>query len=363
MTILVTGGAGYIGSIVTEELLRQKHAVVVVDNLQEGNRKAVLEDAIFYEGDFGGGELLESIFNKHAIEVVIHFAAETTIEFSMTDPAKYFTNNVVNGITLLDVMRKHDCSRFIFSSTAATFGEPQYTPIDENHPQVPINAYGESKLMFERVLDWYHRAYGLKFNAFRYFNAAGASERLGEDHRHESHLIPVIIRSILSGAQKGKRGEDGGFRISDSSGKDAGTMQGNSTISSGSAFPTVLKIFGDDYPTRDGTCVRDYVHVLDLAQAHILAIDNLEVQPTGKYNLGNGKGFTNLEVLQTVKRISGMDIPFAFAPRRIGDPAVLVASSELAEQELGWKPQYTEMETIVYSAWEWHRGHPKGYGD
>jgi len=205
MTIFVTGGAGYIGSIVVEQLLGQKHEVIVIDNLQEGNRAAVLDGAIFYEGDFGERKLLESIFDKHAIQVVIHFAAETTIEFSMSDPAKYFANNVVSGVTLLDVMREYECHKFIFSSTAATFGEPQHTPIDEKHPQIPINAYGESKLMFERILDWYHRAYGLKYNAFRYFNAAGASERLGEDHKHESHLIPVIIKSILGEAGRNEQ--------------------------------------------------------------------------------------------------------------------------------------------------------------
>ena len=192
-------------------------------------------------------------------------------------------------------MLEHKCNRFIFSSTAATFGEPQYTPIDEKHPQEPINAYGESKLMFENILDWYHRAYGLKFNAFRYFNAAGASERLGEDHKHESHLIPVIIQTVLGRREK-------------------------------------FSIFGNDYPTKDGTCIRDYIHVIDLAQAHILALDNLDEHPSGKYNLGNGEGFTNLEVLQMVEKVSGEKINWEFGPRRPGDPAVLIASSELAQK-------------------------------
>ncbi len=324
MLFLVTGGAGYIGSVCVELLLKQGHAVVVVDNLQEGHREAVLPDAIFYEGDFGDKELLRRIFQAHGIDGVIHFAAETTIAFSMTDPGLYFRNNLVNGITLLDVMREHGCDRMIFSSTAATFGEPQYTPIDEKHPQVPINAYGESKLMFENVLDWYNRAYGLKFNAFRYFNAAGASKRLGEAHRHESHLIPVIIQVVLGQRDK-------------------------------------LQIFGNDYPTKDCTCIRDYIHVVDLAQAHIQALKNLDRQPNGKYNLGNGKGFSNLEVLRMVESVTGQKVPFEMAPRRAGDPAVLVASSELARKELGWEPRFEDLESIVASAWEWHKGHPEGY--
>jgi len=325
MKILVTGGAGYIGSIVVEELLNQKHSVVVIDNLQEGHREAVLPGATFFEGDFGDAALLRDIFSRHRIDAVLHFAAETTIEFSMTDPSKYFRNNVTKGITLLDVMLKYNCNRFIFSSTAATFGEPKYTPIDETHPQEPINAYGESKLMFEKVLDWYHRAYGVKFNAFRYFNAAGASERLGEAHRHETHLIPLIIQVALGQKEK-------------------------------------LQIFGKDYPTRDGTCIRDYIHVVDLAEAHILALENLETRPAAKYNLGNGEGFSNLEVLRMVEKVSGKKINWDFAARRPGDPAVLIASSELAQKELGWEPKFADLESIVTSAWEWHKRYPEGYG-
>lgn len=324
MNILVTGGAGYIGSIVVEQLLERDYQVIVIDNLQEGNRQAVLSEAKFYEADFGNEVVLKEIFQKHDIEAVFHFAAETTIEFSMTDPGKYFKNNVVKGITLLDVMRQYNCDKFIFSSTAATFGEPVYVPINEKHPQNPINAYGESKLMFERVLDWYHRAYGLKFNAFRYFNASGASENIGEAHKHESHLIPLVIQVAL-----GKRKQ--------------------------------INIFGTDYPTKDGTCIRDYIHVLDLAEAHILGIKNLEEHFTGKYNLGNGEGFSVLEVVNTVSKISGCNIPKIESPRRKGDPAVLIASSELAKQELGWKPEYNSLEMIVQSAWEWHRRHPDGY--
>ncbi|MCX6013581.1 MAG: UDP-glucose 4-epimerase GalE [Chloroflexi bacterium] len=326
MNILVTGGAGYIGSMVVERLLDIGYTVIVIDNLQEGNLKAVLPEARFYQADFGDKEVLGDIFQKHSINVVFHFAAETTIEFSMTDPGRYFTNNMVKGITLLDIMRQYNCDKFIFSSTAATFGEPEYVPIDENHPQRPINAYGESKLMFEKILGWYHQAYGLKFNAFRYFNAAGASKKLGEAHKSESHLIPIVVQVAL-----GKREH--------------------------------IKVFGTDYSTKDGTCIRDYIHVLDLAEAHILGLSNLDKHPTGKYNLGNGEGFSVLEVIEMVSKVSEVEIPRVKSPRRSGDPAVLIASSELAKHELGWKPKYDSLEEIVRSAWEWHKNHPNGYKD
>jgi len=324
MFILVTGGAGYIGSICVEQLIEKSHNVIVVDNLKEGHEEAIHSEAIFYKEGFGNYSIIKKIFNSHKIDAVMHFAAETTIEISMTDPAIYFKNNLINSINLLEIMREFSCKKMIFSSTAAIFGEPNYTPIDENHPQKPINAYGESKLMFEKVLDWYHKAYGLQFNIFRYFNAAGATERLGEDHRHESHLIPIIFQVVLG--QKNK-----------------------------------LQIFGGDYPTKDGTCIRDYIHVIDLAQAHILALENLECHPNGKYNLGNGKGFSNLEALKMVEKVTGKTVPFEIAPRRLGDPAVLLASSELAKNDLGWKPYYYELESIIFSAWKWHRTHPEGY--
>ncbi len=324
MQLLVTGGAGYVGSICVEQLLDKNHEIIVIDNLQEGHRGAVLPDAILYEGSFGNRELLENIFQIHNIDIVIHFAAETTIELSMSNPALYFQRNTVDSITLLEVMREFGCYKMIFSSTAATFGEPKYTPIDEKHPQVPINAYGESKLMFEKVLDWYHLAYGFQFNAFRYFNAAGASKRLGEAHRHESHLIPIIIQTVM-----GQRNQ--------------------------------LQIFGDDYPTEDGTCIRDYVHVIDIAQAHIQALKNLDKNPKGKYNLGNGKGFSNMNLVSLVERVSGRKIKYSIVARRTGDPAILVASSELAKKELGWKPKFEDIETIVISAWKWHNENPNGY--
>ncbi|MFH1753640.1 MAG: UDP-glucose 4-epimerase GalE [Candidatus Omnitrophota bacterium] len=325
MRILVTGGAGYIGSVCAEELIRQKHETIVIDDLAQGHKEALLPEAVFYQGDFGNKDLLESIFKKHSPEAVIHFAAETLVEFSMSDPGRYFRNNVVCGINLLDTMLKFNCKKLIFSSTAAVFGEPKYSPIDEKHPKNPINAYGESKLMFEKILDWYNRAYGLKFNAFRYFNAAGASELHGEDHDPETHLIPVVIRAAQHGAR--------------------------------------MKIFGSDYPTKDGTCVRDYVHILDLAQAHILALDNLEARCCARYNLGNSIGYTNLEVVRTVEKVSGKRVDYETVPRRKGDPSELVAASELAKSELGWRPKYESLESIIESAWKWRQRHPQGYAD
>jgi len=324
MEIFVTGGAGYIGSICVAELIKQGHHVIVIDNLQEGHMEAVSPEADFYHGDMGNEPFLEKIFKNHNIEAVMHFAAEATIEISMTDPQVYFKNNVVNGINLLDVMKKYGCNKIIFSSTAATFGNPEYVPIDERHPQRPINAYGESKLMFERILDWYHSAYGFMFNAFRYFNAAGASERLGEAHKHESHLIPIIINTALGMKEK-------------------------------------MKIFGSDYDTKDGTCVRDYLHVIDIAQAHILGLENIEEKSASKYNLGNGSGFTNLEVLKMVEKISGINITHEITDRRPGDPGTLIASTQLATEELGWEPKYNSLESIVGSAWEWHSRNPYGY--
>lgn len=324
MKVLVTGGAGYIGSITSEILLEEGHEVIVVDNLQQGHREALLQGVAFYEGDFGDADVLKNIFTKHDIEAVFHFAAETTIEFSMTDPGLYFHNNTVNSITLLDVMREFDCKKMIFSSTAATFGEPQYTPIDEKHPQLPINAYGESKLMFEKVLEWYHKAYGLKFMAFRYFNAAGASEKLGEDHNPESHIIPIVLEVAL-----GKRES--------------------------------VSVFGTDYPTKDGTCIRDYIHVIDLARAHILGLTHLDKLECGLYNLGNGEGYSVNEVIETTRQITGHPIPSQPGPRRSGDPARLVASSRHIREDLGWYPQYPSLHAIIESAWRWHRGHPDGY--
>lgn len=324
MKILVTGGAGYIGSIVSEQLLLRGHQVIIIDNLKKGNRAAVLPEAAFYEADLGDKAALEKIFQGHDVDVVFHFAADSLVGESMTDPSTYFNNNLVKGIALLDTMRQYGCHKFIFSSTAATFGEPEYTPIDEKHPQKPINPYGAAKLMLEGVLDWYHSAYGLKFNAFRYFNAAGASEKLGEAHNPETHLIPLIIQAAL-----GQREQ--------------------------------IYIFGTDYPTKDGTCVRDYIHVIDLAEAHILGLENLDRHPNGKYNLGNGEGFSVREVIDMVSEVSGRDFPKVESDRRTGDPATLIASSKLASEELNWKPKYDSLKEIVRTAWEWHLSHQNGY--
>ncbi len=324
MAILVTGGAGYIGSVVAADLVSEEYDTIVVDNLAEGHRAAVDPNAEFHQGDYGDTELLERLFSKHKIDCVIHFAAETLVELSMREPVRFFNTNVVKGLHLLEAMRKHGCRRMIFSSTAAAFGEPETVPITEDHPKNPINSYGESKLMFERILEWYHRSYGFKYNAFRYFNAAGAHRGLGEDHANETHLIPLVLFTAM-----GKRDR--------------------------------IRVFGDDYPTKDGSCVRDYVHVADLSQAHRLALKNLDTNPARSYNLGNSEGDTVLEVVETAKKVTGKDIPMTIEGRRAGDPAVLVASSDRARRELGWEPEFPDLESIIGTAWEWHQAHPNGY--
>ncbi len=324
MTILVTGGAGYIGSVVVADLVSEGYDTIVVDNLTEGHRAAVDPGAEFHLGDYGDSELLEHLFSKQKIDYVVHFAAETLVELSMREPVRFFDTNVVKGLNLLEAMRGHGCNRMIFSSTAAAFGEPETVPITEDHPKNPINSYGESKLMFERILNWYHRSYGFKYNAFRYFNAAGAHQGLGEDHANETHLIPLVLFTAM-----GKRDR--------------------------------IRVFGDDYPTRDGSCVRDYVHVADLSQAHRLALKNLDNNPARSYNLGNSEGDTVLEVIETSKKVTGKDIPMTIEGRRPGDPAVLVASSDRARRELGWEPEFPDLESIIKTAWEWHQAHPNGY--
>ncbi len=315
-TVLVTGTAGYIGSVVTEFLVKEGCKVIGIDNFQSSRSAAVNSEITFYEGNFGDKRILNDIFSGYKIDYVFHFAAETTVDFSLTDPAQYFYNNIVNGLALLDKMREYKCSNIIFSSTAATFGEPIYTPIDEEHPKKPINSYGESKLMFENILEWYHKAYGLKYNLFRYFNAAGATDINGEDRTHETHLLPLVLDSAVNGKNN-------------------------------------LKIFGNDYPTKDGTCVRDYVHVEDIAAGHLLAMDNLDKNPNARYNLGSGVGFSILEVIDTVEKITGKKITYTLTERRKGDPAVLVASNNLAIKELNWKPAKSSLETIVKDAYAW----------
>jgi UDP-glucose 4-epimerase len=324
LSVLVTGGAGYIGSIVTQQLLG-KQDVIVIDDCRQGHLAAVLPGVKFVKADIGDPVALESIFRNNQIEAVFHLAGETVVEFSLTDPRRYFRNNIVGAINLLDTMLKFGTFKIVFSSSASTYGEPQKVPIDEQHVKAPINSYGETKLMFERVLYWYGRAYGLKFVCFRYFNAAGATELLGEDHRPETHLIPNILKAALNR---------------------------NSPVS----------VFGTDYPTRDGSCVRDYVHVLDIARAHILALEKIDQVNGRSFNLGNGEGYSVLEVIRTVEKITGSAIPRTLGARRPGDPATLVASAKLADKELGWKPQYPLLETIIESAWQWQQRHPQGYG-
>ncbi|MCL5256563.1 MAG: UDP-glucose 4-epimerase GalE [Chloroflexi bacterium] len=323
MRVLVTGGAGYIGSMTTEMLLSAGHAVVVLDNLSKGHPEAVDPRAELIVGDLSDAEFLEGIFSTLQVDAVMHFAASSLVGESVVQPAKYFRNNLANGINLLDAMLGGNVRRLVFSSTAAVYGEPKQIPIVEESPLVPTNPYGESKLAFERALPWYDRAYGLKYSSLRYFNAAGASAKLGEDHDPESHLIPLAIAAVL-----GKR-------------------------------PS-LEVFGTDYPTADGTCVRDYIHVQDLAAAHILALEALG-QGSRIYNLGNGQGFTVRQVLDVVGEVAGRPVPAVEGPRRPGDPPALVASSDKIRSELGWKPAYPSLGSIVRSAWDWHRAHPEGY--
>lgn len=324
MNVLVTGGAGYVGSIVVEELLRQAHKVIVLDNLQLGHREAVLPEAEFALADICDAQALDDVFRRFKVDAVMHMAAETVVESSVTDPKRYFKNNIVGGINLLDTMLKHDVHKLVFSSSAAVYGEPQSIPIEEGHPKVPVNSYGESKLMFERILAWYGKAYGLKHISLRYFNAAGASELLGEDHQPETHLVPNVLKAALNNDNP-------------------------------------VPIFGTDYPSKDGSCIRDYIHVVDIAQAHILALEKLKKLSDRVYNLGNGEGYSVLEVVNRAKKITGVDIPVRISPRRLGDPAILVASSARAKSDLAWKPKFPELESIIESAWDWMRKHPNGY--
>lgn len=324
MRLLVTGGAGYIGSVVAELAVADGHAVVVIDDLRCGNRAAVPAACVFVEGGIGDPDALAHAFGLGPFDAVLHLAAEAAVEPSLHDPARYFRSNLVDSLMLLDAMRLHGVSRLVFSSTAAVYGEPRAVPIDERHPLEPINAYGESKRLFEQCLAWYHRAYGLKAVVFRYFNAAGATGARGEARPHETHLLPLVLD-----AAAGKR-------------------------------PPV-KVFGLDYPTPDGTCVRDYVHVVDVARAHLAALPRLDDIGLDVFNIGSETGFTVRQVIDTVGMVLGRPVPWEPAPRRAGDPAVLVASARRARERLGWAPQYSALETIVESAWRWRERHPKGY--
>ncbi|MFN2499736.1 MAG: UDP-glucose 4-epimerase GalE [Pyrinomonadaceae bacterium] len=326
MRVMVTGGAGYIGSVVTEELLRDGHDVIVYDNLQKGHRQAVVAPAEFVHADLADRASLHKTLSAHRIEAVIHMAADSLVGESCEHPAKYYQNNLVAGLNLLEAMREAGVSRIVFSSTAATYGEPEKQPIEESDPNRPTNPYGESKLAFERALRWYDEAYNLRYASLRYFNAAGASDLCGEDHDPESHLIPIALQ-----AATGKR--------------------------------QFIQVYGDDYPTPDGTCVRDYIHVIDLARAHILALGALD-KGSRVYNLGcGGDGYSVSEVLKAAREVTGKDINATVGPRRAGDPSVLIASSEKIKRELGWKPQFQDLRVIIESAWKWMQAHPAGYDD
>ena len=323
MNVFVTGGAGYIGSICTEALLEAGHQVTVYDNLSEGHRSAVDARARFVLGQPEEHHNVLHAVQEAKPEAIMHFAANALVGESMTNPGKYFHNNVANGLKLLEAAVECAVKKFVFSSTCATYGPPDRVPMTEDLPQRPINPYGESKLMFEKMLQWYQKIHGLEFIAFRYFNAAGASARFGEHHRVESHLIPNVLQVALG-------------------------------------WKPHCEIYGTDYPTPDGTCIRDYIHILDLAQAHILG---LAPGRQGFYNLGNGDGYSVREVIRMCEKVTGKAIPAIEKPRRPGDPPRLVAAADRAMQELGWKPQYPKLEDIVATAWAWHKSHPNGYPD
>lgn len=327
LIVLVTGGAGYIGSVAAEMLLDAGHSVVVYDNLVKGHTGAVDPRAVFVEGDLAGGALLERTLKENNVDAVMHFAAYSLVGESMENAAKYFSNNVSAGVTLAQAMINAGVSRLVFSSSAATYGEPESIPIRESDPTVPINPYGESKLMYERMLHWLDVTQGLKFVSLRYFNAAGASDKYGEVHDPESHIIPIVLQVAL-----GQR--------------------------------PFVQIYGDDYPTDDGTAVRDYIHVKDLAQAHILALEWLaEGGESQIFNLGNGSGFSVKQVIEMARKVTEHDIPAQVGPRRQGDPPVLVASSDAIITKLGWRPQYAGLESIISTAWQWHQSHPLGYSE
>ncbi len=321
MKVLVIGGAGYIGSVMTEMLLDQGHEPVVFDSLERGHRDAVDSRARLIEGNLLDAEAIKKAMLEVKPDAVMHFAAYALVGESMEDPMLYFRNNVGGGIHLVDAMEAAGVGKIIFSSTCATYGVPQKIPLTEDHPQNPINPYGESKLLFEKVLSWCTRQRGIKAVYLRYFNACGASEKFGEDHRPESHLIPNVLKVALGQRHK-------------------------------------LFIFGDDYDTPDGTCIRDYIHIKDLGQAHILAMTG---DHQGAFNLGNGDGYSIRQLIEVAREVTGHPIPAEKAPRRPGDPARLIGSAEKARNELGWKPQYADLKTIIEHAWIWQKQHPEGY--
>jgi len=327
MAVLVTGGAGYIGSHTVAALLERGEEIVVVDNLQQGHREAVLGGKL-YEGDLRDEAFLDQVFKENSIDAVIHFAANSLVGESMTNPGKYYHNNVYGTLCLLEAMNKNGVKRIVFSSTAATYGEPERVPIDEHDRTVPTNAYGETKLAMEKMMKWFDTAHGIRYVSLRYFNAAGAhdSGKIGEDHSPETHLIPIVLQAAL-----GQRPH--------------------------------ISVFGDDYPTEDGTCIRDYIHVSDLADAHVLAVDRLRRgEDSAVYNLGNGQGFSVKQVIDIARHVTEREIPVVMEARRAGDPAVLIASSDRARKELGWQPKRDKLDDIIRSAWQWHSANPNGYG-
>jgi UDP-glucose 4-epimerase len=323
MRVLVVGGAGYIGSVTVAELLSAGHEVVVFDSLVTGHAEAVSAGAELVVGDLADAQLLDDVIGRRTFDGVVYYAGFIAAGESMRDPGKYFENNVGHLINLLNAMVRHQVLRFVFSSSAGVYGEPQKTPIEEHAALAPVNPYGESKAVGERLLRWYDSQCGMRYVSLRYFNAAGATELLGEDHRPETHLIPVVLEVA------------------------AGKLP-------------AIDIFGYDYPTPDGTCIRDYVHVSDLAQAHSLALERTK-RGSAIYNVGNGQGFSNAEVVETARRITGHPLPVRKAPRREGDPAVLVASAIKVKEEMGWEPRFPDLESIIESAWRWHQAHPNGY--
>lgn len=323
MRVLVTGGAGYIGSVVCERLVEEGHDTTVVDDLSTGHREAVPDAAELVEVDLRDRAALRQALTGRSFDAVMHLAASSLVGESMEDPGKYFQNNVGGGVNLLDVALDCGVRKFVLSSTAATYGEPESVPIREDAPTIPTNPYGESKLLFERILAWYERLRDLKWVSLRYFNAAGASATRGEDRDHETHLIPLVLRAAATGGE--------------------------------------VKMFGDDYSTPDGTCVRDYIHILDLADAHLCAMKAMERNVGGVFNLGNGAGFSVKEVVDVAEKVTGKSVRASVAPRRPGDPATLIASSEKAQKMLEWTPVRGDLEGIIRSAWDWHRTHPQGY--
>lgn len=325
MNILVTGGAGYVGSVCAAQLVNRKHQVVVYDNLSAGHRGAVPEGAAFVRGEIGDAARLRNAFRRFKIEALMHFAAKALVDESVRNPSVFYANNVSATLALLDAALECKITKLIFSSSAAVYGEPQAVPIPEDHPKQPVNPYGETKLVIEGVLGWYARAYGLRFAAMRYFNAAGATPLLGEDHRPETHLLPRLLAAALDPSKR-------------------------------------FYLFGEDYPTPDGTCLRDFVHVLDIAQAHILALRHLDRIKAAAYNVGLGEGYSIRQVIEAVEEVTGRKVNVESAARRAGDPARLVASPARLSRELGWKPKHSELKNIVRTAWLWSKKHPGGYG-